>query len=134
MEKIKAILIDDELNSLQNLEKKLQEFCPDVDIVAVTQKPEDGILLIRQYQPEVVFLDIEMPRMDGFEVAMQVRFNQRLRNIPIIMITSRTGEKHRARAYEIGVNGYMGKPFQEKELLSNIKNLLDIKTIVTHDG
>ncbi len=68
MEKIKAILIDDELNSLQNLEKKLEEFCPDVDIVAVTQKPEDGILLIRQHQPDVVFLDIEMPRMSGFRL------------------------------------------------------------------
>lgn len=72
MEKIKAILIDDELNSLQNLEKKLQEFCPDVDIVAVTQKPEEGILLIRQHQPEVVFLDIEMPRMSGFRLLEEI--------------------------------------------------------------
>ena len=68
MEKIKAILIDDELNSLQNLQQKLEGFCPDISIVAVTQKPEEGILLIRQYQPDVVFLDIEMPKMSGFRM------------------------------------------------------------------
>jgi two-component system, LytTR family, response regulator len=68
MEKIKAILIDDELNSLQNLQQKLEGFCPDVAIVAITQKPEEGILLIRQHQPDVVFLDIEMPRMSGFRM------------------------------------------------------------------
>ena len=68
MEKIKAILIDDELNSLQNLQQKLEGFCPDVTIVAVSQKPEEGISLIRQHQPDVVFLDIEMPRMSGFRM------------------------------------------------------------------
>lgn len=68
MEKIKAILIDDELNSLQNLQQKLEGFCPDVTVVAVTQKPEEGISLIRLHQPDVVFLDIEMPRMSGFRM------------------------------------------------------------------
>ncbi len=61
MEKINAILIDDELNSLQNLEQKLEGFCPDIHIIATTQKPEEGITLIRQHQPDLVFLDIEMP-------------------------------------------------------------------------
>jgi chemosensory pili system protein ChpA (sensor histidine kinase/response regulator) len=68
-----------------------------------------------------------MPRMDGFEVATQVRNNQRLQQIPIIMITSRTGDKHRTRAFETGVNDYMGKPFQESELLEKIQTLLNIK-------
>lgn len=72
MEKIKAILIDDELNSLQNLEQKLAGFCPNVTIVAVTQRPEEGIVLIRQHQPDVVFLDIEMPKMSGFRMLEQL--------------------------------------------------------------
>jgi two-component system LytT family response regulator len=72
MEKIKAILIDDEFNSLQNLQQKLEGFCPDVKIVAISQKPEEGILLIKQHQPDVVFLDIEMPRMSGFRMLEQL--------------------------------------------------------------
>ncbi|MDQ6890152.1 MAG: LytTR family DNA-binding domain-containing protein [Bacteroidota bacterium] len=68
MEKIKAILIDDELNSLQNLQQKLGGFCPEIKVLAISQKPEEGLLLIREHQPDVVFLDIEMPRMSGFRM------------------------------------------------------------------
>ncbi|MDO5768901.1 MAG: Hpt domain-containing protein [Psychrobacter sp.] len=84
----------------------------------------DAIEILQELTPDLILLDIEMPRMDGFEVATQVRHDSRLKNIPIIMITSRTGEKHRERAMEIGVNDYMGKPFQENELLSRIQGLL----------
>ena len=69
MEKINAILIDDELNSLQNLQQKLAGFCPDINIIGVSQKPEEGILLIKQYQPDVVFLDIEMPQDERLQNA-----------------------------------------------------------------
>jgi two-component system, LytTR family, response regulator len=72
MEKINAVLIDDELNSLQNLQQKLVGFCPDINIVAISQKPEEGILLIKQHQPDVVFLDIEMPRMSGFRMLEEI--------------------------------------------------------------
>ena len=71
-----------------------------------------------------MLLDIEMPRMDGFEVASFVRHNEQLSELPIIMITSRTGEKHRERAMSIGVNHYMGKPFQETTLLETIELLV----------
>lgn len=84
----------------------------------------DAIEILQELNPDLMLLDIEMPRLDGFEVATQVRHNQRLKDLPIIMITSRTGEKHRERAFEIGVNDYMGKPFQENELLERIMALL----------
>jgi chemosensory pili system protein ChpA (sensor histidine kinase/response regulator) len=71
-----------------------------------------------------MLLDIEMPRMDGYELAQHMRNDERFKNIPIIMITSRTGEKHRNRAMEIGVNKYLGKPYQEAELLENIQELV----------
>ena len=84
----------------------------------------DAIAKLEDIRPDVMLLDIEMPRMDGFEVATHVRHDSRLKDVPIIMITSRTGEKHRERAFDIGVNCYMGKPFQENELLSTIRELL----------
>ena len=73
--------------------------------------------------PAVMLLDIEMPRMDGFEVTQHVRSNARTAALPIIMITSRTADKHRDHAVELGVDAYMGKPYQEDELLSEIKRL-----------
>lgn len=87
----------------------------------------DAIAVLEEHQPDLMLLDIEMPRMDGYEVAMHVRREERLRHIPIIMITSRTGEKHRERAFDIGVNAYMGKPFQEGELLASIRELLALE-------
>ncbi|WP_095181338.1 Hpt domain-containing protein [Pseudomonas sp. Irchel 3F6] len=80
----------------------------------------DAMLLLEEHTPDLMLLDIEMPRMDGFEVATQVRADERLRHLPIIMITSRTGQKHRDRAMAIGVNDYLGKPYQESVLLESI--------------
>ncbi|HET8850866.1 MAG TPA: Hpt domain-containing protein, partial [Marinobacter sp.] len=83
----------------------------------------DAVAQLQDHQPDIILLDIEMPRMDGFEVASFVRHDDNLRDTPICMITSRTGEKHRERALAIGVNEYLGKPFQETELLETIKRL-----------
>jgi chemosensory pili system protein ChpA (sensor histidine kinase/response regulator) len=85
----------------------------------------DAITLLQDHVPDVILLDIEMPRMDGYEVAGQVRNDPRLRAVPIIMITSRVGEKHRARAIELGVDDYLGKPYQEAQLLEAISPLVE---------
>ena len=88
---------------------------------------KDGVDAIEQLEnvrPDLMLLDIEMPRMDGFEVTNLVRHHDIHRNLPIIMITSRTGEKHRERAFSLGVTHYMGKPFQEAELLANVQELI----------
>jgi chemosensory pili system protein ChpA (sensor histidine kinase/response regulator) len=89
----------------------------------------DAIAKLEDQKPDIMLLDIEMPRMDGFEVASLVRHNPNLEDLPIIMITSRTGEKHRERAFQIGVNCYMGKPFQEEQLLETIAELLAASTV-----
>lgn len=88
----------------------------------------DGLDAMNQLQdserlPDVILLDIEMPRMDGFEVANRVRSNPRLKNIPIIMISSRTGQKHRQRAFGLGVHNFLGKPYQEIQLLKAIDDV-----------
>ena len=88
---------------------------------------KDGIDALERMDervPDLMLLDIEMPRMDGYELATAMKADPRLRNVPIIMITSRTGEKHRQRAFDIGVNRYLGKPYQEHELLRNVFELL----------
>ena len=84
----------------------------------------DAMKMLQEETPSVMLLDIEMPRMDGFEVATRVRASASLERIPIIMITSRTGDKHRQRAMELGVDLYMGKPYQEEQLLEAIDALL----------
>jgi chemosensory pili system protein ChpA (sensor histidine kinase/response regulator) len=84
----------------------------------------DAVTLLQEHVPDVILLDIEMPRMDGYEVASHVRNDPRLKDVPIVMITSRVGEKHRARAIELGVNDYLGKPYQEAQLLDAIEPLV----------
>jgi chemosensory pili system protein ChpA (sensor histidine kinase/response regulator) len=80
----------------------------------------DAMALLKEHTPDVMLLDIEMPRMDGFEVASKVREDEALKHLPIIMITSRSGQKHRDRAMALGVNDYMSKPYQEAALLESI--------------
>ena len=84
----------------------------------------EALSLLQEHVPDVILLDIEMPRMDGYEVAAHVRHDARLADVPIIMITSRVGDKHRARAIELGVDDYLGKPYQESQLLDAIEPLV----------
>ena len=90
---------------------------------------KDGVDATGQLQgctPDIMLLDIEMPRMDGFELATHMRNDGRLRHVPVIMITSRTGDKHRERARQIGINYYLGKPYQEKDLLGTIDKIIRV--------
>jgi chemosensory pili system protein ChpA (sensor histidine kinase/response regulator) len=90
----------------------------------------DAVSLLQDNLPDIILLDIEMPRMDGYEVAAHVRNDPRLKDIPIVMITSRVSEKHRARAIELGVDDYLGKPYQESQLLDAIEPLVNRRTAV----
>jgi chemosensory pili system protein ChpA (sensor histidine kinase/response regulator) len=92
--------------------------------VTVAVDPIVAMERMRLERPDVVVLDIEMPRMDGYQFATHVRNDPKLKELPIIMVTSRSGEKHRARAIEIGVNDYLSKPYQEAELVRAIEALV----------
>ncbi len=88
---------------------------------------KDGVDALEQLTdvlPDVMLLDVEMPRMDGFELAKRLRQDSRTKDLPIIMITSRTADKHRQYAMELGVNAYLGKPYQEEELLADIARFI----------
>jgi chemosensory pili system protein ChpA (sensor histidine kinase/response regulator) len=89
---------------------------------------KDGVDALEQLQgtvPDLLLLDIEMPRMDGFDLTRHVRGDERIAGIPIIMITSRSADKHRNYALELGVDAFFGKPFQEPELLAEMTRLLN---------
>jgi len=84
---------------------------------------KDGIEALERLaedRPHVVLSDIEMPRMDGFDLARNIRGDARLKDLPIIMITSRIAQKHRDYAAELGVDHYLGKPYSEEDLLALI--------------
>ena len=85
----------------------------------------DGLQALERLQdekPTVVLSDIEMPRMDGFDLARNIRADAKLRDLPIIMITSRIAEKHREHARELGVDHYLGKPYSEDELMGLVRH------------
>jgi chemosensory pili system protein ChpA (sensor histidine kinase/response regulator) len=84
---------------------------------------------LAEEKPTVVLSDIEMPRMDGFDLARNIRGDVRLKDLPIIMITSRIAEKHREHAKELGVDHYLGKPYSEEELLSLVKHYSNIPVL-----
>src|SRR5690606_38290723 len=116
-----VMVVDDALTARKVTGRLLERHLRKVD----TDKDSGGgIALLQDMHTEVMLLDIDMPRMDGFEVATLVRHDERLKDLPIIMITSRTGEKHRERARSIGVNEYLGKPYQEAQLLELIGKLV----------
>ena len=92
--------------------------------VSTAKDGVDALEKLHERVPDLMLLDIEMPRMDGYELATLMKADPRLRDVPIIMITSRSGDKHRQRAFDIGVDRYLGKPYQEAELLVQIGEVL----------
>jgi chemosensory pili system protein ChpA (sensor histidine kinase/response regulator) len=116
-----ALVVDDSITMRRVTQRLLERN----GMRVITAK--DGIEaleMLQEQRPQILILDIEMPRMDGYELAGRVRNNPEIADLPIIMVTSRTGAKHRARAIELGVNDYLGKPYQEFEMLDAIRHLL----------
>ena len=127
MEILRAILVDDELSSLQNLQSKLVEFCPDVEVVATAQKPEDAILFIRQHKPDVIFLDIEMPRMNGF------RMLDELGELDFEIIFTTAYNHYAVDAIRISAFDYLMKPVAIKELQNTVERLAKYRQTHTRD-
>jgi chemosensory pili system protein ChpA (sensor histidine kinase/response regulator) len=115
------MVVDDSITVRKVTSRHLQKRGMDV---IVAKDGIDALELLREQVPDVMLVDIEMPRMDGYELTVTVRSDPALQHIPIIMITSRAGTKHRDRALQLGVNQYMTKPYQEDELFQNIDAML----------
>jgi len=120
-EKLSIMVIDDSITMRKVTARILERH----NIHAITAKDGlDAVAMLQTQVPDLAILDIEMPRMDGFEVVAHVRNQSNLRHLPIIMVTSRSGEKHRERAMSLGVNDYLTKPYQEDQLMESIRNIL----------
>ncbi|MDJ0928889.1 MAG: Hpt domain-containing protein [Gammaproteobacteria bacterium] len=117
-----ALVVDDSITMRRVTQRLLERN----DFQVITAKDGvEAVSVLKDHLPDIILLDVEMPRMDGYEFAKHVRNNRDTVNLPIIMITSRVSEKHRARAIELGVNDYLGKPYQEQELLQAVSKLLE---------
>jgi chemosensory pili system protein ChpA (sensor histidine kinase/response regulator) len=114
-----VLVVDDSITVRRVTQRLLQREGYRVSLAA------DGLQALERLaeeKPAVVLSDIEMPRMDGFDLARNIRADARTKDLPIIMITSRIAEKHREHAKELGVDHYLGKPYSEEELLSLVKH------------
>jgi chemosensory pili system protein ChpA (sensor histidine kinase/response regulator) len=122
MEAVPTIMVVDDSLTVRRVTQRLLERSGYGVLLA-----KDGVDALRQLQevkPDAMLVDIEMPKMDGYDLTRNVRGTRATADIPIIMITSRTAEKHRSKAFEVGVNEYLGKPYQEDELLRLLKQYL----------
>ncbi|MET0130416.1 MAG: response regulator, partial [Stenotrophomonas chelatiphaga] len=121
-----VMVVDDSLTMRKVTSRILERHNFDVSVA------RDGVEALERLEervPDLMLLDIEMPRMDGYELATAMRADPRYRDVPIVMITSRSGDKHRQRAFEIGVQRYLGKPYQELDLMRNVYDLLGIARV-----
>ncbi|MCK6370825.1 MAG: response regulator, partial [Gammaproteobacteria bacterium] len=116
-----ALVVDDSITMRRVTQRLLERN----SFRVVTAKDGlEAISVLQDHRPDIILLDIEMPRMDGYEFAKHVRNNPDTADVPIVMITSRVSEKHKARAIEVGVNDYLGKPYQERGLLAAVRQQL----------
>ena len=119
----RILIVDDEPAVTDLLAYNLRKAHYDVLVAA------DGraaLRLAKEGKPDLILLDLMIPEVDGLDVCRELRKSS---SVPIIMITSRVGDKHRARAIEIGVNDYLGKPYQDSQLLDSIQRLLEERGI-----
>ncbi|MBZ4193610.1 MAG: response regulator, partial [Candidatus Contendobacter sp.] len=116
-----ALVVDDSLSARRSLAQLAQDAGLEV---RTARDGLEAIEIIASKRPDIVLADLEMPRMNGLELAAHLRANQATRDLPIIMITSRSTDKHRREAAAMGVNVYLTKPFAEDELLGHLKKLL----------
>jgi chemosensory pili system protein ChpA (sensor histidine kinase/response regulator) len=116
-----VMVVDDSLTVRRVTTRMLRH--RNIEVISAKDGVE-ALTMLDERVPDLLLLDIEMPRMDGYELTRHIRRSERLRALPIIMITSRTGEKHRDHALSLGVDRFLGKPYQESELLNEITSLL----------
>ncbi len=118
-----ALVVDDSLTMRKVLGRLLER---ESYQVLLAKDGMDALQVLQEHKPDIILSDIEMPRMDGFEFVRNVRADELHKNVPIIMISSRTAEKHQNHAKELGVNAFLGKPVGDDELIGTMDRLLHL--------
>lgn len=122
------LVVDDEVHIRMLLEQTLEELEDDYGIELLTaENGEEGLDCIREKHPDLVFLDIMMPYMNGYEVCQAVREDQKLSDVKIILLTAKGQEADRKHGLELGAERYMTKPFDPDEILEVAKSILGLK-------
>jgi DNA-binding response OmpR family regulator len=123
----KILIVDDEVHIKMLLEQTLEELEDDFGVELFTASDgEEGLELIRSHRPDLVFLDIMMPRMNGYEVCRTVQGEEGLENVKIVLLTAKGQEVDRRQGLELGAVRYMTKPFDPDEILGVSKEMLGV--------
>jgi chemosensory pili system protein ChpA (sensor histidine kinase/response regulator) len=120
-DQLRVMVVDDSITVRKVTSRLLERH--DMEVITAKDGVE-AVALLQEQVPDIMLLDIEMPRMDGFELARHINNSVDYYGLPIIMISSRVGDKHKQRAMDLGVKRCLGKPYQESELLDNINEVL----------
>lgn len=123
----KILIVDDEVHIRMLLEQTLEELEEDCGVeILSAQNGEEGLALIRSEKPNLVFLDIMMPKLNGYEVCQRVREDPEAAGIGIVLLTAKGQEVDRRQGLELGASRYMTKPFDPDEVLKVAKELLNL--------
>ena len=116
-----VMVVDDSITVRRATSKVLEKYGYNI---ILAKDGEDALEQLQISIPDIILSDIEMPVMDGFEFVKNLKNIDKYKKIPVIMITSRTADKHKNHAYSLGVDRFLGKPYQEDELINNIRDLV----------
>lgn len=116
---MKVMVIDDSKTIRRSAESLLEK--EGYEVITATDGFE-ALSKVVEHRPEIIFIDIMMPRLDGYQACALIKNNEKYRNIPIIMLTSKDGLFDRARGKVVGADGYVTKPFTREDLLAAIEN------------
>ena len=118
MTKLKAIIIDDEIHCIETLQWQLEKYCPSIEVITTANSGSDAIQKIKSFKPQLIFLDIEMPRMNGFEMIKQIK------EIDFQIIFTTAYDQFALQAIKVSALDYLVKPIDDEELVSAVEKAL----------
>ena len=121
MSKKRILVVDDEVDLVETVRFSLELEGYDV---LVADNGEEALNQARKENPDLILLDLMLPKLDGYKVCRLLKFDERYKHIPILMLTAKTQEKDKATGMETGANEYITKPFEMDELMKKVKNYL----------
>ncbi len=118
----KILIVDDEVDLVETLRFPLEM---EGFNVLVSHNGEDALTLARKETPDLILLDLMLPKLDGYKVCRLLKFDERYKHIPILMLTAKTQEKDKLLGMETGANEYITKPFDMDQLIEKVKTYLN---------